>query len=199
MKIILSFVKTDNIRDYLPRFFLISRKINFLFYEKFIFFPKNIWRYYYPLWKRIILGVIYYQTLMIIPVLIVSSYRSYFSEMENIYGSALYIYIYIYVCVCVCVCVRVAERNSYFCLVRKLIWPLWSSYIFTQWGWFILFSPDYFPWQHKNGESPPNYLFLRTFRSRTDVLSVRSHHSSRITTPWGKPSNLWTFESTILD
>ena len=28
---------------------------------------------------------------------------------------------------------------------------------------------------------------------RTDVLSVRSLHSSRITTPWGKPSNLWTF------
>ena len=26
-----------------------------------------------------------------------------------------------------------------------------------------------------------------------DVLSVRSFHSSRITTPWGKPSNLWTF------
>ena len=27
---------------------------------------------------------------------------------------------------------------------------------------------------------------------RTDVLSVCSLHSSSITTPWGKPSNLWT-------
>ena len=27
----------------------------------------------------------------------------------------------------------VAERTSYFCLARKLIWRLWSSHIFTQW------------------------------------------------------------------
>ena len=59
----------------------------------------------------------------------------------------------------------VAERTSYFCLARKLIWPLWSSHIFTQWGWLILFSPDHFPGQHKNGESSPNSLFLRTFRT----------------------------------
>ena len=58
----------------------------------------------------------------------------------------------------------VAERTSYFCLARKLIWPLWSSHIFTQWGWLILFNPDHFPGQHENGESPPNYLFLRTFQ-----------------------------------
>ena len=57
----------------------------------------------------------------------------------------------------------VAERTSYFCLAHKLILPLWSSHIFTQCGWLILFSPDRFPRQHKNGESPPNYLFLRTF------------------------------------
>ena len=67
----------------------------------------------------------------------------------------------------------VAERTSYFCLARKLIWPLWSSHIFTQWGWLILFNPDHFPRQHKNGESPPNYLFLRTFRAgRTYFLSA---------------------------
>ena len=67
----------------------------------------------------------------------------------------------------------VAERTSYFCLARKLIWPLWSSHIFTPWGWLILFSPDYFPGQHKNGESPPNYLFLTTFRAgRTYFLSA---------------------------
>ena len=57
----------------------------------------------------------------------------------------------------------VVERTSYFCLARKLIWPLWSSHIFTQWGWLILFSPDHFSGQHKNGESRSNYLFLRTF------------------------------------
>ena len=28
--------------------------------------------------------------------------------------------------------------------------------------------------------------------SRTDVLSVRSFHSSRSITPWGESSNLWT-------
>ena len=38
---------------------------------------------------------------------------------------------------------------------------------------------------------PPNIT------SRTDVLSVRSLHSSRITTPWGEPSNSWTLESTL--
>ena len=31
----------------------------------------------------------------------------------------------------------VAERNSYFCLARKLIWPLGSTHIFPQWGWLI--------------------------------------------------------------
>ena len=84
----------------------------------------------------------------------------------------------------------VAERTSYFCLVRKLIWPLWSSYIFTQWGWLILFSPDHFPGQHENGESPPPLPLPWALSSRTDVLSVRSLHSNRITTPWGKLSNL---------
>ena len=67
----------------------------------------------------------------------------------------------------------VAERTSYFCLVRKLIWLLGSSHIFTQWGWLILFNPDHFLGQHKNGESPPNDLFLRTFRDgRTYFLST---------------------------
>ena len=67
----------------------------------------------------------------------------------------------------------VAERTSYFHLACKLIWLLWSSHIFSQWGWLILFSPDPFPGKHKNGESPPNYLFLRTFREgRTYFLSV---------------------------
>ena len=67
---------------------------------------------------------------------------------------------------------NVAVRTSYFCLARKLIWPLWSSHIFTQWGWLILFCPDHFPGQHKNGESPPNLLFIRIFRAgRTYFLS----------------------------
>ena len=93
----------------------------------------------------------------------------------------------------------VAERTSYFCLVRKLIWLLWSSHIFTQWGWLILFSPDHFPGQHKNGESPPNYLFLRTFRegqtyflSAPFIAAESQHHeeSCLIYRP---------FESTLLD
>ena len=83
----------------------------------------------------------------------------------------------------------VAERTSYFCLAHKLIWPLWSSHIFTQWGWFIQFSPNHFSWQHKNGENPPNTLFLRIFLTgQTHFLSS----PSRSTTPCGKPSNLWT-------
>ena len=57
----------------------------------------------------------------------------------------------------------VAERTSYFCLARKLIWPLWSTHILTQWRWLILFIPDHFSGQHQIGESPPNYLFLRIF------------------------------------
>ena len=68
--------------------------------------------------------------------------------------------------VCLMIVWSVAERTSYFCLARKFIWPLWSSHIFTQWGWLILFSLDHFLGQHKNGESPPNYLFLRTFWAR---------------------------------
>ena len=65
-------------------------------------------------------------------------------------------------------------------------------HIFTQWGWLILFSPNHFSGQHQIRESPPNYLFLRTFSNRTDVLTVHSLQSSSISTPWGKPSNLWT-------
>ena len=93
----------------------------------------------------------------------------------------------------------VAERTSFFCLGHKLIWPLWSSHIFTQWGWLILFSPDHFPGQHKNGGSPPNYLFLRTFQAgqmyflSTLFIAAKSQHheeSHLIYRP---------FESTLLD
>ena len=80
-----------------------------------------------------------------------------------------------------------AERTSYFCLARKLIWLLGSTHIFTQRGWLMLFIPDHFSGQHQIGEGPPNTLF-----PRTDVITVRSPFSSSIMTPWGKPSNLWT-------
>ena len=86
----------------------------------------------------------------------------------------------------------VAERTSYFCVARKLIWPLGSTHIFTQWGWLIPFNPDHFSGKHQVEEGPPNTLVLRTFWNRTDVLTVRSLHSSSFTTPWGKSSNLWT-------
>ena len=42
------------------------------------------------------------------------------------------------------------------------------------------------------GKAAKNFLFLRTFSTRTDAFTVRSHDSSSITTTWGKPSNLWT-------
>ena len=72
----------------------------------------------------------------------------------------------------------------------KLIWPLWSSHIFTQWGWLI--SLDHFSGQHKNGENPPNTSLPQNLLNRMDTLSVHSLRSNRNTTPWGKPSNLWT-------
>ena len=65
--------------------------------------------------------------------------------------------------------------------------------VVTQWGWFFLFCLDHFSRQHKNGESPTNYSLPQNLSNRTDILSVRSLHSSRSTAPWGKPSNLWTF------
>ena len=65
-------------------------------------------------------------------------------------------------------------------------------HIFTQWGWLIPLSPDHYSRQHQIGERPPNTLFLRTFSNRIDVITVHSPFSSRITTPWGRPSNLWT-------
>ena len=107
-------------------------------------------------------------------------------------------HIYIYVCVCVCVClyISVAERTSYFC---ELIKPLWSSHIFTQWGWLILFSPDHFSGQHKNGESSPKYLFLRTFRTKrtyflsTPFIVAEAQHHEESHLIYGP------LESTVLD
>ena len=93
----------------------------------------------------------------------------------------------------------VAEWTSYFCLARKLIWPLWSSHIFTQWGWLILLSPDDFPEKHKNGESPPNYLFLRTLPAgrtyflSTPFIAAESQHHEESRLIYGP------FESTLLD
>ena len=86
----------------------------------------------------------------------------------------------------------VAERISYLCLACKLIWPLWSTHIFTQWGWLILFSLDHFSGQHQIEESPPNTLFLRAFQKGQTYLLSALFISSSITTPWRKPSNLWT-------
>ena len=39
----------------------------------------------------------------------------------------------------------VIERTSYFWLARKLIWPLWSSHIFTQWGYLSYSARTIFP------------------------------------------------------
>ena len=67
-----------------------------------------------------------------------------------------------------------------------------STHIFTQSGWLILFNPDHFSGQHQIGEKPPNTLFLRSFRTGQTYLLSALFISSGITTPWGKPSNLWT-------
>ena len=72
------------------------------------------------------------------------------------------------------------------------MWPLGSTHIFTRWGWLILFLPDHFFGQHQIGEKPPNTLFLRTFRKGQTYLLSALFISSSITTPWGKPFNLWT-------
>ena len=72
------------------------------------------------------------------------------------------------------------------------------SHIFTQWGWRIPFGLDDFTGQIEFGESPPNYLFLKIFRTGRVSFCPRSY-SSRSITPWGEPSNSWTFECTLLD
>ena len=46
--------------------------------------------------------------------------------------------------------------------------------------------------QHQIGEKPPNTLFLRSFWTGQTYLLSALFISSSITTPWGKPSNLWT-------
>ena len=81
----------------------------------------------------------------------------------------------------------VAERTLYFCLARKLIWPLWAMHIFTQWGWHPI-QPGPAP----NWGRAAKHFLPQNLSKRTDVLTVRSLHSSSITTPWGKSSNLWT-------
>ena len=84
-------------------------------------------------------------------------------------------------------------------MARKLIWPLWSSHIFTQWGWLILFSLDHFPGQHKNDESPPNYLFLgtfwegRTYFQSAPFIAAGSQHHGENYLIYGH------FKSTFLD
>ena len=93
----------------------------------------------------------------------------------------------------------VAERTSYFCLKRKLIWPLWSTHIFTQWEWLILFNPDHFSGQHQNGESPPNSLFLRIIRTGQTYLLSASFIAAA--SPHHEESHLINgpLESTLLD
>ena len=93
----------------------------------------------------------------------------------------------------------VAERTLYFCLVRKLTWPLWSSRIFSQWGWLILFNTDHFPGKHKNAETLPNYLFLRTFWTGwtyflcAPCIAAESQHPEESCLIYGP------LESTLLD
>ena len=43
-----------------------------------------------------------------------------------------------------------------------------------------------------NWGKPAKLSLPQNISNRIDVLTVHSLHSSSITTPWGKPSNLWT-------
>ena len=52
--------------------------------------------------------------------------------------------------------------------------------------------PGPFSGQHQIGEKPPNTFFLKTFQKGQTYLLSALFISSYITTPWGKPSNLWT-------
>ena len=96
-------------------------------------------------------------------------------------------------------CGVVAERTLYFCLARKLTWPLGSTHIFTQWEWLILFNLDHFSGQHQIGESPPYYPFLRTFRTgwtyflSAPFIAAASQHPEESHLIYGP------LESTLLD
>ena len=75
----------------------------------------------------------------------------------------------------------VAERTSYFCLARKLIWPLGSSHIFTQWGWLILLSPDHFSRQHQItrqtlSSSEPFKKDRRIYCPLSSLAAASRHH-----------------------
>ena len=71
--------------------------------------------------------------------------------------------------------------------MRKLIWPvIVVAYFHPMRMTYPILLGTILPGQHKNGESPPNSLFLGIFRAgQTCFLSAP------FTAPWGKPSNLW--------
>ena len=78
----------------------------------------------------------------------------------------------------------VAERTSYFCLARNLIWPLGSPHIFAQSGLIILFSLDHLSEQHqKLGKVAKTFSFSSELFSKDRRLTVcysittaASHH-----------------------
>ena len=53
-------------------------------------------------------------------------------------------------------------------------------------------QPEPFFWTAPKLWKPVKLLLPQNISNRTDVLTICSLHSSSITTPWGKPSNLWT-------
>ena len=63
---------------------------------------------------------------------------------------------------------------SYFCLARKLIWPLGSTHIFTQWGWHILFSPVHFFRASPNWGKSAKHSLPQKLSNWTGVLTVHS-------------------------
>ena len=59
-------------------------------------------------------------------------------------------------------------------------------------AYFHPIIPDHFSGQHQIGEKPAKHSLPQKLSNWADVITVRSTFSSSITTPWGKPSNLWT-------
>ena len=75
--------------------------------------------------------------------------------------------------------------------MHKLIWPLGSTYIFTQWGWHYI-QPGPFFQAAPNWGKPAKLSLPQSFRTGQTYLLFALFISNRITTPWGKPSDLWT-------
>ena len=91
-------------------------------------------------------------------------------------------------------CEPVGERTSYLWLVRNLICRIFSS---NEGDLSHSVRPT-FPGKSWAVKARQTFSFPE-LSSRTDGFSLRFLPCSRMTTPWGEPSNSCAFESTLLD